>query len=649
MTDPAQKPESSPDESIVRKVADANHPGTEFDTREVPVLDDIPMGERETESVIKSVASPASPGSVGPTRVMGHDEFDSGEKRVADKASPGSDLPTGYFRREDFDNLETREVPALKKEWRSKAVQASSELSDGSEVVGEWGPPGKPSRGQDTRGITDSLPATQSTPVAPIYTAARRAQHAWGALRFEQRLTHLDKLRGELVAQRNDYVPALASAVGRPMVEALCGEYLPVLEALRTLEDVVPQLLFDQHGAAAPYTAPGARALVRNVPWGVVLIFTPSDAPFALPLLLTIDAVATGNAVILCPGDRHPRIADNLRKLFPRAGFPDGLIQVVGGDWRDRRGLLEGGPDMVFFEGDNAKADEVARAGVEFGFGARIGRPTKEMLVVLPSANIHTAVAATLWSAFAGGGFARGRVERVVVAHALYDEFRMHFLEELRTLNSHHAQLANIADSLNPQRLQKILSDASEKGARLTWPAGQEPGRWIHWKGGVIENLPDRALASTERIEGPVCCLYRSEDPLAEAARLNRLAPACTVSVLGTPTRTERAAIEQLPVARISIGEPQLHGGSFAGSGADGVNYPRAGAGPRMMLRPQVVAEAPQVSRRVSWFPYTDDKAYALMDAIEAEYHTDRAKRIKASLRLSLNGNKRRLVRGEDS
>lgn len=649
MTEPAKKPEAPPDESIVRKVADANHPGTEFDTREVPVLDDIPMGERETESVVKNVASPASPGSALPTRIMGRDEFDSSEKRVADKSSPGSDLPTGYFRREDFDNLETREVPALKEEWRSRAAQAAGELSDGSEVVGEWGPPGKPAPAAEAKTREVSLPTEESAPVAPIYAAARRAQQQWGALRFEQRLPMLDKLRGELVAQRNDYVPALASAVGRPMVEALCGEYLPVLEALRTLEDVVPQLLFDQHGADAPYVAPGARALVRNVPWGVVLIFTPSDAPFALPLLLTIDAVATGNAVILCPGDRHPRIAENLRKLFPRAGFPEGLIHVIGGDWRDRRGLLEGRPDMVFFEGDDPKADEVARAGVEFGFGVRIGRPTKEILLVLPNADMKSSVAATLWAAYAGGGFARGRVERVVVHHALYDEFRMRFLEDLRTLNSHHAQLANIADSLNPQRLQKLLSDAAEKGARLTWPAGEEPGRWIHWKGGVIENLPDRALASTERIEGPVCCLYRSEDPVAETARLHRLAPACTISVLGTPTRAERAAIEQFPVARISIGEPQLHGGSFAGSGADGVNFPRAGAGPRMMLRPQVLSESPHVARRVGWFPYTDDKAYALMDAIEAEYHTDRAKRVKAGLRLSLNGIKRRLLRGEDS
>jgi acyl-CoA reductase-like NAD-dependent aldehyde dehydrogenase len=301
----------------------------------------------------------------------------------------------------------------------------------------------------------------------------------------------------------------------------------------------------------------------------------------------------------------------------------------------------------VIFEGDPAQADQVARAGVEYGFGVRFARPTKEVMLVVKGADLDRAVTAALWAAFAGGGFARGRVERIVAHDALYDEFRMKFIEGLRDLNSHHAQLASIGDLQKPQRFQTLISDAVGRGARVTWPAGEEPGRWIHWKGGVIENLPDRALASLEKLEGPACALYRAQDLAAEALRLHRLAPACNVSVLGIPSRAERLALEQLPVGRVSFGEPLMGGGSFAGGGADGVNMPRAGAGPRMMLRPQVVVDAQHDSRRIAWFPYTDDKAYALMDAIEAHYHTDMVKRAKAGLRLGLSGHKRRLIRGD--
>jgi len=635
---PETKPDTSPDESIVRKVASKGAPGSEFDTREVPMLADIPADE----SVVSAVVDLRNPGSALPTKIMPRDEFESTERRVADDNRPGSDLPTGYFRREDFDDLETREVPVLKDEWKERAAKATGEVP---EVVGEWGPP----QGQQkSSGGTTTFPMEETQPVKPIYDAARRAQGPWAALRLEQRLPKLNALRAELVIQRNDYVPSLATAIGRPMIETLCGEYLPVLDALKSIEDTLPQLLFDMHGASPPPSAPGARSLVRNIPWGVVLIMTPSDAPFALPLVLAVDALAAGNAVVLCPGERHPRVAENVRKLFMRAGFPDGLVQIMGGEWRDRRGLLEGGPDLVVFEGDQPQADQVARAGVEYGFGVRIGRPTKEMLLINQGADLGRAVNAALWAGFAGGGFARGRVERIILHQSLYDEFRMRFLEGLRNVNSHHAQLADISDSLRPQRFQKILADAAESGARITWPAGEEPGRWIHWKGGVIENLSDRALASMERLEGPACILYRAEDVVAEARRLHRLSAASTVSVIGALSRTSRAEIEQLPVARISIGEPVINGGSFSGSGADGLNMPRAGAGPRMMLRPQVLIEAAGEPTRISWFPYTDDKAYALMDAIEAEYHTDRAKRIKAGLKFSLNGHKRRLLRGEE-
>lgn len=643
MNEPQQSKGNSPDESIVRKAANPAQPGSEFDTREMPMLADIPADE----SVMKVAVDKLQPGSVMPTRIMPRDEFESTERRVADQNQPGSDLPTGYFRKEDFDDLETREVPALKEEWRERATSAAASVEEGAQVVGEWGPDQVKLKGSGST-TTTMLPLDDPPPVKPIFDAARRAQKEWAALRFEQRLPKLDALRGELVIQRNDYVPSLATAIGRPMIEALCGEYLPVLEALQSLQDLVPQLLYDQHGAGAPFSAQGARALVRNIPWGVVLIFTPSDASFALPMVLACDALAAGNAVILCPGERHPRVTENIRKLFVRAGFPDGLVQVMGGQWRDRRGLLDGGADLCVFEGDAQQADHVARAGAEQGYAVRLGRPTKDLLVILPGCDLQRAVNGALWACFAGGGFARGRAERVVLPAAAYDEFRMKFLEGLRTLNSHHAQLANISDSLNQSRLQKILSDATEKGGRVTWPAGEEPGRWIHWKGGVLEGLADRALASLERLEGPVCALYRADDVVAEAERLHRLCPAATVSVMGQPTRQARAALEALPVARISLGEPMINGASFAGGESDGLTMPRAGAGPRMMLRTQVVVESQGGPSRIAWFPYTDDKAYAIMDAMESEYHTDRAKRMKAGFRLGLNGHKRRLLRGEE-
>ncbi|MBX3473196.1 MAG: aldehyde dehydrogenase family protein [Planctomycetes bacterium] len=638
MTEPREQPQDDPGESVVRRVAGTGQPGSEFDTREMPILADIPADE----SVVRAVVDPSQPGSALPTRVMPRDEFETIERRVADQQSPGSDLPTGYFRREDFEDLETREVPALSDEWRDRAGAAAAALGEDAEVVGEV------KAAPASAGAATAFPNDDTPAVRPIYDAARKAQQGWAALRFEQRLPKLDALRAELVIQRNDYVPTLATAVGRPMVEALCGEYLPVLEALRAMEDVVPPLLYDHFGAASPSTSQGATNLVRNVPWGVVLILTPSDAPFALPMVLACDALAAGNAVVLCPGERHPRVAENLRKLFVRAGFPDGLIQVMGGQWRDRRSLVEGGPDLVVFEGVQAEADHICRAGAEHGFGVLVGRATKELLAVMPGADIGHAVRAALWAAYAGGGFARGRVERIVLHQSMYDEFRMRFLEGLRTLNSHHAQLAAIADSLNQGRFQKLLSDATDKGARVTWPAGEEPGRWIHWKGGVMENLPDRALASTERMEGPACALYRADDVAAEVLRLHRVSPASTLSVLGTPSRADRAALEQVPVSRICFGEPILNGGSFTAHGADGLGLPRGASGPRMMLRPQVVIESPGDPSRIGWFPYTDDKAYALMEAIEAEYHTDRAKRIKAGLKFSLNGHKRRLLRGQE-
>jgi hypothetical protein len=89
--------------------------------------------------------------------------------------------------------------------------------------------------------------------------------------------------------------------------------------------------------------------------------------------------------------------------------------------------------------------------------------------------------------------------------------------------------------------------------------------------------------------------------------------------------------------------------------GAPGINWPigaelpRNLCSPSAMLRPKVVVEGDAVAGRVAWFPYTDDKAYALMDAIEATYGVQSGKRIKAALKLALNPQKRKLLRGDNS
>jgi acyl-CoA reductase-like NAD-dependent aldehyde dehydrogenase len=512
MPENGEKPREQDGKGGAHNYVDEERPGSEFDTREMPALPDKPENPAETkveESSYGVVIDIARPGSNADTAVAVR-EGDPGESVYHKPASPdrpGSRDETKVFeavdddpegeestammtRKQAFDDLETREVPSLSDDWKKRAAEVAESMGEAAEVVEAWGDDGDASLAASVAAASGEMPlpgAEKHEVAGPVLQKARAAQAEWAKLRFEQRLPFFDALRGEMVAQRGDYVPAMATAIGRPMVESLTGEYLPVLEALRTLDEIVPPMLVEQHSAGPPATHGGTTACVRMVPYGVVLIVNGISSPFAFPMTLAIDALAAGNAVLICGSESHPRVNETMRKLFRRANLPENLVQVIGGDAETMRVIVEAGPDKMIFEGDEDVAAKMAVRCAAFGCELQIVRKAKDLMVVLASADMERAVLAALSAAFGSGGLRHGAVERVVIDDSVYDEFRMKFIDAIRTMNSHHAQLASINDGFNPRRAQMLIEEAIARGARVTYPAGEEPGRWIHWKASVVE------------------------------------------------------------------------------------------------------------------------------------------------------------------
>lgn len=640
--------DSSGAHSVNKKAADPKRPGSNFDTK---VLENPAPGE----SIHRVVVAPQRPGSMEQTRTIDRPgDYDSSDFEETKRS--GAPNPK-------FDDLETREVPALSDDIRSRAADAARSLGEPDGYVDAAMDVEAAKAGSDTDDWGDDddslahsvrvasgeipLPADMQprNVVGSVLGRAREAWANWASLRLEQRMAFFSRLCNELVVQRVDYVPSLATAIGRPMVETLVGEYLPLLEALRTLEDTVAPLLVDRYGAEPPLMHEGAVSALRAVPHGVVVIAVSASSPFGLPMTLAIDALAAGNAVLLCGAATNPRVNETMRKLFTRAGFPDGVVQVISGEDDSLRAVAESGPDLLLYEGDRDTASRLASMCVHSGADFRMMRRAKDVLLVMQGTPLERAVQAALWGSFSGAGMVYASVERVLVEASMFDEFRMKFIEAAREMNSHHAQLASVGDSFNERRYRALLDDAIARGARITFPAGEVPGRWIHWKAAIIEGLPPAAALSVEKLEGPGCSLYRVENAVSELAALLRVAPANHISVLGAPDRKQRAALEALPCARMSFNEPLLLGAALGGAPV-GPEAPRTQAGPAAMLRPKVIVDGPSRGDRVSWFPYTDDKAFALMDAIEAVYSSEFKRRLGGNLRISFDSERKRLLRG---
>lgn len=560
------------------------------------------------------------------------------------------------------DDAATREVPMLKEEWRERASAAARAISGDEPVdvidTAQGQPeniptayiaPPAPARASGSTVYELPVDDTLMVAVRDAMDAARGAQPGWRALRFEQRLPFLDRLRQEMVERRGDYVPSLATLSGRPMVEMLAGEYLPVLEQLRSLSTTVPPLLAEKNVEISNPVYPDVSLRMVPQPYGVVVAAVAFGPVFGQCMNLVVDAVATGNAAVVVCDEERPRVADLMEKMLERAKFPKGLVRVMTGGPRAMKSLIERRPDKFFFRGFQEQGAELAKYCALRGIDFSLGVSSKDILLVLEGADVPRAAQAAVWAAFAGGGMTGGAAERIVVHGHLYDEFRMHFMEATRTMNSHHAQLADIRNALDEHRVKELLTDAMAQGARVTHPAGENPGKWILWRPAIVEGLGANTRLAREQSLAPVCTLYRAEDVVYEVRKLLGEAPAATLNVLGTPRKGEWEELLALNVATLTLNEPAVGPGAWIGGGPSGTLVNQSHCGPQHMLRlRQVVENDFGELGRVGFFPYTDDKAQALMDAMPAFFDTRPFLRAKQRFNLLFKPAARRLIeRGE--
>ncbi|MBP9893448.1 MAG: hypothetical protein KBG84_16205, partial [Planctomycetes bacterium] len=167
----------------------------------------------------------------------------------------------------------------------------------------------------------------------------------------------------------------------------------------------------------------------------------------------------------------------------------------------------------------------------------------------------------------------------------------------------------------------------------------------ILWRPAIVEGLPINARLSKEQALAPICVLHRAEDVAYELRRMVGAAPAATLNVIGTPRKGEWEEIMALNVGTITLNEPTIGPSAWMGSGPSGNLVNHSHCGPQHMLRVRQIVENDYGEiGRVGYFPYTDDKAHALMDAMPAFYDTKPFLRAKQRFALLFRTDLRKLI-----
>jgi acyl-CoA reductase-like NAD-dependent aldehyde dehydrogenase len=282
-------------------------------------------------------------------------------------------------------------------------------------------------------------------------------------------------------------------------------------------------------GGVLPVSAPDMHCYTRREPVGVCAQIVPWNFPLLMAIWKLAPALAAGCTVVLKPAEQTPLSALRLGELALEVGLPPGVLNVLTGDGETGAALVDHpGVDKIAFTGSTAVGREI---------GAKAGRALKRVTlelggkspnIILPDADIPTAVGGAYQAIYFNSGQACNAGSRLFVPRERFDEVVGALAERAAATRlgaglDPQTQLGPLVSAEQRERVLGYIASGREQGAELV--TGGEAA--LTDSGGyfVAPTLfsatgedSDRLRIAREEIFGPVL-VASPYDTLEEVAR----------------------------------------------------------------------------------------------------------------------------------
>ncbi|KAI9713958.1 MAG: hypothetical protein M1820_000688 [Bogoriella megaspora] len=267
--------------------------------------------------------------------------------------------------------------------------------------------------------------------VANAFSTAHSAFQAYKRIPARERRFLIRKWCDLIKANTDDLSAICTLELGKPITESR-GTVAYGISFLDWFETLVEHL----GGETIVANKPNNRIVTIRQPQGVVAAVTPWNSPIAMVTRKVGAAIAAGNTVVLKPAPETPLCAIALGKLFERAGFPPGVLNIVT---CSAETTPECGAEMcenplvrhLSFTGSTAVgltlaaecAKTLKRTSMELGGNAPF--------IVFEDADVNSAVEGLIASKFRSSGQTCVCANRVLVHETVMEAFQKRLLERI--------------------------------------------------------------------------------------------------------------------------------------------------------------------------------------------------------------------------
>jgi aldehyde dehydrogenase (NAD+) len=411
-----------------------------------------------------------------------------------------------------------------------------------------------------TETVIDRVPAGDPADVDAAVRSARSAFADWSVTPPAERARHLEAAR-DLLEQRADSVAAAISAdMGSPLVFARGVQVGTPLAVLASYVDLLTR--YDFGGERV-----GNSLVVREAA-GVVGAITPWNYPLHQVVAKVAAALSAGCTVVLKPSEVAPAAAYELADIFDATGLPAGVFNLVSGSGPVTGEAIASHPgvDVVSFTGSGRAGRRVAEVAAATTKRVTLELGGKSANVILPDADLGTAVKVGLAKAFTNVGQTCNALTRMLVHRDNYDE-----AIALAAKNAERyvvgdpmadgVRIGPLVSAAQRDRVVGYIEKGISEGARIVAggpeaPAGLDIGYYV-MPTVFADVTPDMVIA-WEEIFGPVLCVlaYETEDQAVEIANGT---PYGLAAAVWSADQDRAVAVGR----RLRAGQVEINGGAF--------------------------------------------------------------------------------------
>lgn len=339
--------------------------------------------------------------------------------------------------------------------------------------------------------------------------------------------------RGKLLTRLADLIEGEAQRLGEievrdngKLLAEMAGQTRYLAEWYRYYGGLADKV----EGAVIPTDKANIFNFTRYEPLGVVAMITPWNSPLLLLAWKLPAALAAGNTAVIKPSEFTSASTLEFVRLFEKAGFPPGVVNVVTGYGKSVGAALVTHPEVAkiaFTGSDTAGAvinESVARdfkhVSLELG--------GKSPNIVFEDADLDAAVSGAISGIFAASGQTCIAGSRLLLQSSIHDEFVERLLAVARSARIGDPMLpgTQVGPVTTPVQYQKVLDYidiAKSEGAVLA--LGGQPYTGEGSRGGqmveptIFTGVNNKMRIAQEEVFGPVLSVIRFEDE-AEALHI---------------------------------------------------------------------------------------------------------------------------------